>query len=94
MLEADDFKEGPGWLSEAELTMPNVFEEGTKSVDSRAVDEIVDWVRRQGRPVPHHQLVHETAKRVPTHSVLKVLDIMWLSGRLLKSEDGHYLAND
>ena len=75
--------------------MPNVFEEGTKSVDSRAVDEIVDWVRRQGRPVPHHQLVHETAKRVPTYSVLKVLDIMWLSGRLPGSEDGKsYLPND
>lgn len=92
-LEREDFNTGLSWLSEAEMTMPFIFEEGTTSIDARAMDEILDFVRRQGRPVPHHRLVHETAKRVPTHAVLKVLEIMWLSGRLKKSGD-LYLVND
>lgn len=93
-LRGLDFTNALGWIAEAELTMPRIFEEGTTSIDARAMDEILDFVRRQGKPVPHHKLVHETAKRVPTHAVLKVLEVMWLSGRLQKSGAGLYLVND
>jgi len=93
-LRQEDFRSALGWLSEAELAMPHIFEEGATSLDARAMDEILDFVRRQGKPIPHHRLVHETAKRVPTHAVLKVIEVMWLSGRLKKSEDNLYLAND
>ena len=89
----EDFNTALGWLMEAEINMPAIFE-SQSSVDSRAMDEIVDYIRRQGKPVPHYRLVHETAKRVPTHAVLKVLEIMWLSGRLKKDETNHYLVND
>jgi len=94
VLDEGCFKDALFWLTEAEITMPQIFEEGSSSIDSKAMDEIVDWLRRQGKPVPHHRLVHETAKRVPTHAVLKVMEIMWLSGRLKKSEDNLYLPND
>lgn len=93
LLTGDDFRMALTWLAEAELNMPAIFEEGTSSIDARAIDEIIDWIRRQAKPVPHHRIVHETAKRVPTHSVLKVIEIMWLSGRLKKSGD-LYLIND
>jgi hypothetical protein len=94
LLDRDCFNDALYWLTEAELTMPQIFEEGSSSIDSKAMDEIVDWLRRQGKPVPHHALVRETAKRVPTHAVLKVMEIMWLSGRLSKSEDNYYQARD
>ena len=74
--------------------MPNIFEEGLTSIDSRAIEEILDFIRRQGKPVPHHRLVHETSRRVPAYAVLKLIDLMWLSGRLKKDPDTNtYLAN-
>lgn len=94
ILRVEDFHKGLGWLAEAELSMPRIFEEGLSSIDGRAMDEIVDFIRRQGKPVRHHVLVREAAKRVPLHAVLKVLEVLWLSGRVSKSEDNHYLAID
>jgi hypothetical protein len=93
-LELEDFNTGLGWLLEAELTMPMIFEAGSTTVDARAIDEILDFIRRQEKPVPRHKLIHEAAKRVPTHAVLKVIEIMYLSGRLKVSEDNTYLVND
>jgi hypothetical protein len=93
-LTVEDYKTALAWLIEAELSMPSIFEEGTTSIDGRVIDEVIDFVRRQGGPVAHHRLVYETAKRVPAHSVLKIIELMWLSGRLKKSEAGQYLAND
>ena len=95
LLTDQDFQTALGWLSEAELTMPQIFEAGGATIDARAMDEIIDYVRRQGKPVPHHRLVHETAQRVPTYAVLKVIEIMWLSGRLKKdASTDTYLVND
>ena len=95
VLTGDNFKEALAWLSEAELTMPQIFEAGGATIDARAMDEIIDFVRRQGKPVPHHRLVLETAQRVPTYAVLKVIEIMWLSNRLKKDiEANTYLVND
>jgi hypothetical protein len=93
-LTAEHFKTALDWLLEAEINMGAIFSAGTTTVDGQAMDEILDFVRRQGKPVPHHKLVAEAARRVPTHAVLKVLEVLWLSGRLSKSEDNHYLALD
>ena len=93
-LTVEDFQKALGWLSEVEGVMSEIFEEGTTSVDARVIDEILDFIRRQGKPVPHHRLVLETSKRVPTYSVLKIIEIMRLSGRVKWSEDQHYLVND
>jgi hypothetical protein len=93
VLDAEDYQTALGWLTEAELNMPGIFEAGSATVDARAIDEIVDFIRRQGKPVPHHRIVRETAQRVPSHAVLKVIEIMWLSGRLKRAEDGTYLVN-
>ena len=94
VLDAEDYQTALGWLTEAELNMPQIFEAGSATVDARAIDEIVDFIRRQGKPVPHHRLVRETAQRVPSHAVLKVMEIMWLSGRLKIDKDKNYLVND
>ena len=93
-LTIKDFETALSWLTEAEYAMPNIFEEGLTSIDSRAIEEILDFIRRQGKPVPHHRLVHETSRRVPAYAVLKLIDLMWLSGRLKKDPDTNtYLAN-
>lgn len=86
LLTEQDFRQALLWLTEAELTMPAIFEEGTTTVDARAMDEIEDFIRRGGK-VPQHRVVHFAATRVPAHAVLKVLDIMIFSGRAIRGED-------
>lgn len=93
-LTVEDFNTALTWMLKAETVMPGIFEAGTSSVDARAMEEIVDAVRRYGKPVPHHRLIHETARRVPAHAVLKIVEIMWLSGKLKKTEDNFYLPTD
>lgn len=96
-LLGDDFKCALAWLAEAELNMPRIFEEGSTSVDARAMDEICDWIRRQEKPVFQHAIIRFASTLVPAHAVMKVLEIMSLSGRIGKVGEakGHglYVAN-
>ncbi len=94
VLDVGCFERALAWLLEAEINMPQVFKEGTSTVDARAIDEIIAEMRDYGKPVPHHRLVHVASRLVPSYAVIKLIEIMWLSGRLKKSDDGHYLPND
>ena len=94
-LLAEDFRRALLWLEEAEVNMQTIFTEGASHIDMQVQDEVIDWLRRQGKPIPEHRLTHEIAKRVPAHAVLKVKDIMWLSGRLEMDEKTRlYRAKD
>lgn len=81
-LTGSDFHNGINWLGEVEINMEQVFEQGASTVDGRAMDEIADFILRQGRPVPKHQVVRFTSTRVPAHTVLKLLDVMIHAGRI------------
>lgn len=93
-LTEDHFKTALGWLLEAELNMGEIFAAGSTTVDARAMEEIEEFIRREGKPVPHYKLVHQAARVVPTHAVLKVIELLYLSGRIKKSDDNFYLLND
>lgn len=89
----DDFHVGLNWLKEVEPLMERIFEEGSSNVDAKAMDEIADFVSRQGRPVPKHRVVRFTSSRVPAHTVLKLLDVMIHAGRIvLDAEGGTFTA--
>ncbi len=94
VLTETHFRLALGWLLEAELNMGEIFSAGSTTVDARAMEEIEDFIRRAGAPVPHHQLVHQAARIVPTHAVLKIIELLWLSGRVKKNEANQYLLND
>lgn len=89
-LLEEDFFTALAWLREAELNMPAIFEEGATSVDARAMDEIVDFIRRQGTPVQQFRIVHFASTLIPAHSVMKVLEIMSLSGRIHRSGEDKF----
>ncbi len=93
-LIVDDFRKALGWLAEAELTMPSLFEAGATHIDARAVDEVIAGMRAYGKPTPHHRMIRAVSRLVPAHAVLKLVEIMWLSGRIKKDGDGYYLPND
>lgn len=82
ILRGDDFHGSLALLRGAELNMPAIFEEGSTSVDARAMDEIEDFIRREGKPVPEYRVTHMACRLVPTHSVRKVLELMFLSNRI------------
>lgn len=82
-LTDNEFRRALGWLEEAELNMPSIFSEGSTSVDARAMDEIADFVRRAGGPIPEHRLVHFASNIVAAHNILRVLHVMQVSGRLV-----------
>lgn len=82
VLSGVDFYGAMAWLAEAELNMAQVFEEGTTHVDARVMDEVAEFVKGEGKPVPKHRVVHYTSRRVPGYMVLKLLDVMIYSNRI------------
>lgn len=80
-LTGGDFHRALEWLGEAEINMPAIFEEGTSSVDGRAMDEIADFIRQRGK-VHKQRVLHFITTRAPAHAVTKIFDLMVHSGRM------------
>ena len=81
-LTGDCFTTALSWLEEAEINMPLLFSAGTTTLDARAMEEIVDFIRRAGKPVPQYRVIHFACSLVPNHSVIRVLQLMELSGQI------------
>jgi hypothetical protein len=88
LLEGQDFTKALEWLLEAELVMPKIFEAGMTTVEAQAIDEVVAWVTEQGKPVPAYKVLRFAQKRLPTHSIDKVMVMMETTRRL------HVLTTD
>jgi hypothetical protein len=75
-----DFDHALAWLTGAELTMPDVFTAGITGGDSQAIEEVYHFVwayyAKLRRGVPDHELVHFVRERVPSNTVLRVIEIM------------------
>lgn len=82
VLTPDCFTTALRWLEEAEINMPLLFSAGTTTLDARAMDEIVDFIRRAGKPVPQYRVIHFACSLVANHSVVRVLQLMELSGMI------------
>lgn len=81
LLTTDDFNSAMGWLLEAEQTMADIFTAGRSGGDAKAMDEIFYFVSAQGK-VSEHKLIQFASERLPSHAILRALDIMERSGRL------------
>ena len=80
-LTKDDFNRAMRWLLEAEMEMPEVFKAGATNADSKAMDEIMDFVKANGE-CSEAKVVKFARDRVPAHSVLRVIDIMERAGMI------------
>lgn len=80
-LDKAAFNKAMGWLLEAEAFMPEIFRSGATGIDSKAMDEIQHFVAKIGK-VSEHKLVNFTRERVPSHSVMRVIEIMEKSGMI------------
>lgn len=84
LLTKDDFNRAMNWLVEAEVFMPEIFKAGATGGDTKAMDEIANFVLvgDMGKGISEHRLVNFARERVPAHSVMRVLEIMERSGMI------------
>jgi hypothetical protein len=82
-LTADDFNRAMGWLVEAEHFMPDIFTASSGGLDSQVMEEAMFFCQslaQLGKMVPEPKLVEFISKRLPAHSVMRVVDNMIRSG--------------
>lgn len=83
LIGVEDFNRALGWLSEAEVQMPEIFKAGALGADAKAQDEIYHFLTLGGeRGEPEHRLVNFARERVPAHSVMRTLEVMERSGMI------------
>jgi len=80
ILDKAAFNTAFGWLMEAEQYMPDVFRTGSVGGDSRIMEEIRHFVESASKngqvPVSEHLIVRFASERVPTHTVIRILEVM------------------
>lgn len=83
MLTKDDFNKAMGWLLEAEAYMIDIFKTGGGSNDSGAMNDIQHFVAAAGpKGVSEHHVIRFAKDHVPSHSVIRVIEIMEKSGMI------------
>lgn len=84
MLTKEDFNKAMGWLLEVERVMPMIFQSGAGGIDSKAMDEIMFFVKNAGeRGVNQQRIVNFARTHVLyAHNVMNVLDLMETSGMI------------
>jgi hypothetical protein len=76
VLDVADFNRAMGWLLEAESYMPLIFQTGSISPDSRVMDEVVHFIKHHKGAVPEHTIVNFLRGRVPSNSILPIMNAM------------------
>jgi hypothetical protein len=86
LLTKDDFNVAMGWMVEAEEVMPEMFVGVSTSSDASAMDEIAHFVLSRnlsGKGVAAGEIVAYARKKLPAHAVLRVIELMEMSGMLV-----------
>jgi hypothetical protein len=89
-ITAHDYQTALGWLLEVETFIPDLFNSHGVAGDTAAIDDAWDFVFRAynkdgKRPVFEHRLVNFLRTKVPSHNIMKVIEIMERSG-IIKGE--------
>lgn len=88
-ITLEDFELARNWLLGAELTMPDVFSAGLSGGDSAVMEEawfyvFTNWSKKK-KPLMEHDIVNFVRERVPSHAVMRVIEIMERDGTLKSS---------
>ena len=85
VLSRSDFDGALHWLREAELNMDAIFSQAS-TVETSQHDELVTWLAEHG-VATQNQLLRRASRIFPSHAVLKVVDLLIMSGRIEKDGD-------
>lgn len=76
-LTKQDFNKAMEWLLEAENLMPMIFKSGPGGADSRAIDEILFFVKQHPNGVEEHKIVNYARQHLEyATNVVKTLELM------------------
>ena len=84
LLTKEDFNRAMSWLIEAEQDMPKIFQNTTESSDSVIMDETVHMIQTKGGVIEEGTLIRYLRQRVPSHAVMRVVEIMERSGLIIE----------
>lgn len=80
VIEVEDYERALDWLVEAEAYMPDLFKSMVLGGDSAAMDEAYRFVwevyAKERRGVLEHRIINFLRERVPSHSVMRVFEVM------------------
>lgn len=84
MMTKEDFNKAMSWLLEAEQYMPLIFQAGNAGVDSKAMDEIMYFVKAAGDKGVNQQRIVNFARThvMYANNVMNILNLMETSGMI------------
>lgn len=88
LLTREDFNTAMNWLTQAETQMPDIFKAGVPNSDAEAMNEIQHYVLINdalGVGLPEYKIVNFAKDKVPSYSVMRVIEIMVRGGMLLEA---------
>lgn len=89
LIELHDYKRALNWLTEAEAYMPDIFKDMANGGDSGAIDDAWSYVyqlwAKEKKGILEHRLIYFLKDRVPSHSVMRVIEMM-VRSNLLKED--------
>ena len=89
IIQVQDYQRALDWLLETEERVVDIFHSMGVAGDSAAIDDCWDFIFRmynkQKKPVSEHQVVNFLRAKVPSHNIMRVIDIMIKSG-IIKME--------
>jgi len=86
VLRMIDYTRAQDMLLEAETYMPDIFKAMRHNSDANVYDEAYQYIyqlwMKENKPVSESRIIHFIGQRIPSHSVLKVLEVMVSSNML------------
>jgi hypothetical protein len=86
LIELEDYQQAMGWLLDSEARVVDIFHSMGVAGDSAAIDDTWDFIFRlhakEKKPVAEHRVVNFLRTKVPSHNVMRVIDVMSRSGMI------------
>jgi hypothetical protein len=87
LITLNDFQNAQEILISTEYFMPDVFKAASSGGDSSAIDDIFHYMlatytKRKMKPISQGELVTFVQSKVPAHSVMRVIEIMYKSNMI------------
>lgn len=97
VIDIEHFQTALGWLLEMEATLPDIFRALGARGDGQHIEEAYHFLFKVfmsngKKPIPEHRLVRFLSERVPSFSVLRIVELMEKSGQIEKqlTPSGHF----
>jgi hypothetical protein len=80
LITDEDFHRALDWLTEAEVTMPDIFKAMTQGGAGKTMEEAWHFIftthARENKPVMKHRLIQFLQERVPVHTIETTIKMM------------------